>query len=110
MNWEHSRNQIHMTEEERWTDRIEHINPPDDEPFRRLACGVILAVAKTWVPTKGNRNITAREFFLSEDYLMWASMAGVNVEGEDILKALEENGGVNRKMVRDLYVRPFEEE
>lgn len=110
MNWTHAPNQIHMTEDERWLDRIEHMNPPDDEPFKRLACGVILAVAKTWTPNKGNRNLTAREFFTSEDYLLWAFLAGVNVEGKDILKALEENGGLNKRMMRDLYVKPFEED
>ena len=85
----------------RMSDMAEGFNPPDTEPFKRLACSVILSVAKSWI--KGHKNEACRDFFLSEDYLFWAFMANIDIEGEAILDALERNGGVSAITTRNLY-------
>lgn len=86
--------------EARRLDRIEQMNPPDDTAFRELACAVIFNVAKTFKAGGGRMNRTCYDFFRSVDYEFWAAMAGLNVDGETILKTLEKNDGVRRMSER----------
>ena len=70
------------------------LNPPDEAPLRALACAVIFSVAKTYRAGDLRRNRTCTEFFLGKDYEWWAYMAGLDIDGGTILKALEKNKGV----------------
>ena len=103
MDWTHAPNQIKMTPEERLLDRVENIDPPDDKPFRNLACAVILNAAREYRP--GSKNVRVKKFFKSEDYDIWAFMAGINVDGDTVFNTLERNGGVSKRVIKELYDR-----
>jgi len=74
---------------------------PMIRPWRRLAVAVILAAVREWKP--GADNGFVKDFLASEDYLLWSSMAGLNVDGPTVLKALERNGGISNVMVTKLF-------
>lgn len=74
--------------------RLGQVTPPDDLPIRALACAVIFEMAKTYRSKHESWKRDSIQFFRSEDYEWWAHVAGVNVSGEMILRALEKNGGV----------------
>jgi len=94
MNWMYAPNQIHMTDEERRADREQNIHPPDDSPWRLLAAAVILDVAKEFRPGKDNTPV--EHFFLGEDYAIWSTILGLNIDGETMLRKIEEQGGVSK--------------
>lgn len=72
---------------------------------QKMACAVIFNAAKGWVSGRNQGetdriNYEIREFFRSDDYDFWASLAGIDVSGEAVLEALERNGGVDKYFVR----------
>ena len=87
-------NQLPVTPEERAKEREENMNPPDEKPFKQLACAVIFSAAKNWHGTDPDRNRSVTAFFRSEDYDFWANIAGIDVDGETIINALARNGGI----------------
>ena len=85
--------------EERRRERKENMNPPDDQPFSRLACAVIYSVAKNWRHSGNpdrdkiaNRHVV--DFFTGPDYMFWRNFTGIKVDGADIVAALAENGRI----------------
>ncbi len=77
----------------------------EDQAHRDLACAVILEVAKMYIPDdtrfgqlEYNRRQTSEceEFFFSEDYEFWASIAGIEISGAEMFKALREHRGIFR--------------
>lgn len=81
--------------EKRRAERLKTFDPPDDTGYRALALSVIFDVAKLYMP--GYDNIDTREcrnFFLGPDYRFWQGVAKLNLSGEEILRHLEECGGL----------------
>lgn len=80
----------------RHKERDENMNPPDDSPFRKLACAVIFQTIKMWHGTDPKKNRFVVEFLRSDDYVFWSEIAGIRVDGEDIIHQLSKNGGLHK--------------
>lgn len=68
----------------------------DLEPYKLLACAVILDAAKIFNPDSPMCIRECENFFLGPDYRWWAGIAGLKKDGQDILDALKRNGGLDR--------------
>lgn len=65
------------------------INVDTMELINNLACAVIYQAAKEY----GKNETLAANFFLGPDYRFWAVLAGIEVDGETMMREVLARGG-----------------
>ena len=93
---------VNASLQERHAERMENMCGGNDS-VRRLALAVIFEAAKNYVvpnpknPDRGlNRGV--KQFFESDEYIFWSTLAGINIPGDEFYRKLVRIGGVNKEL------------